>query len=43
MTRFLTRLAAKHLSRKARQQRKAIRETTTAMRAHLIKVGKLRA
>ncbi|WP_016744360.1 hypothetical protein [Rhizorhabdus wittichii] len=44
MTRFLafvTRLAAKHLSRKARQQRKAIRETTSALRAHLIKVGKL--
>lgn len=40
---WLTRLAAKHLSRKARQQRKVIRETTTAMRAHLIKVGKLRA
>ena len=40
---WLTRLAAKHLSRKARQQRKAIRETTSAMRAHLIKVGKLPA
>ena len=31
---WLTRLAAKHLSRKARQQRKAIRENANAMRAY---------
>jgi hypothetical protein len=43
---MIARFCAKYLSRrarKARQQRKAIRETTNAMRAHLIKAGKLRA